>query len=73
MTITVTNTFHQRSCTLQAETLPHSLTRSQQAKVAALCGHQGCTCHQHVVEVDGKRAGYEVGAGDGGRWLIVAR
>jgi hypothetical protein len=71
VTITVTNTFHGRSCDIKALALPHSLTTSQQAKVSALCGHADCQCHQHTVTVDGERAGYEVGAGVDGRWLIV--
>ena len=77
MTITVTNTFHERSINLKAvgsvcaPSLPYSLTASQQRKVAALCGHRDCQCHQHIATVDGRRAGYEVGAGDDGRWLIV--
>ena len=71
--ITITNTFHERSCSIKALGLPHSLTESQTRKVNALCGRRDCKCHQHMVQVDGKRAGYEVGAGVGGRWQIVQR
>lgn len=70
MKIEVTNLLHARMCVLVVSRLPHTLSRSQQRKVSALCGHSDCECWSHEIsDEDGNQVVVESYADDG-RWII---
>ena len=72
MKIAVMNAFHQRTCTIVADSLPHDVTEAQARKIADLCGTPDCMCSEHVVKdaETGKRLACAPGAGVDGRWRI---